>query len=351
MIKLYQSFLFLLASATDRELARHIQYLTAENRILRSKLPRRLALTERERQRLIKFGRPLGAALRHLISIVVPRTFARWLNGARGPEQSGRRRGRPRRSAALRALVLRLARENSWGYTRIHGELKKLGFRKISRSTVARILRENGIDPGPWRGPGTWDDFITRHTATLWACDFFSKKVWTMRGLVEYFVWFFIQVGSRQVVIAGVTAKPDRAWMGQRGHEMVRVFEQQAVQPRYLIRDLDDKFDASIDAILEKSGVQVLPVGPLAPNLSAHAERWVLSIKSECLDHFVVVGEKHLRYLIDEYVAHYHIERPHQGKGNVPLTGAEAPASASVQDIVCDERLGGLLRHYRRAAA
>jgi putative transposase len=350
MTRLYQSFLVLLASATDRELARHVQYLREENRMLRTRLPRRLTLTERERQRLLKFGRPVGAAIYHLISIVAPRTFARWLTAATGERKSGRRRGRPRSAEPLRELVLRLARENCWGHTRLHGELRKLGQR-ISRSTVARILRENGVDPGPRRGPGTWDDFIKRHAATLWACDFFSKKVWTRRGLVECFVWFFIHVASRRVVIAGVTANPDRAWMAQRAIEMVGLFEQQPVRPRYLIRDLDDKFDARSDAVFENAGVTVVPVGPLAPNLSAHAERWVLSIKSECLDHFVVFGDQHLRYLIDEYVAHYHTERPHQGKGNVPLTGAtEAPASVSTNDIVCDERLGGLLRHYRRAA-
>jgi len=116
---------------------------------------------------------------------VSPRTFLRWLN-AEGRQHARRasptRSGRPRTAEAIRELVLRLACENDWGYTRILGELKKLGVRKISRSTVVNILREAGLDPGPKRGEDTWDDFIKRHAATLWSCDFFTKRVWTMRG-------------------------------------------------------------------------------------------------------------------------------------------------------------------------
>jgi putative transposase len=171
------------ASASDKELARQVEYLKTENQILRAKLPRRLTVTPRERQRLLKVGRALGSAVKTLISIVSARTFARWLSAEAKPRPVARpacKPGRPRTSAELRALVVRLARENSWGYTRIHGELKKLGVKRVSRSTVVNILKENGLDLGPKRGEGTWDNFIRRHAATLWACDFFSKEVWTM---------------------------------------------------------------------------------------------------------------------------------------------------------------------------
>ena len=112
-------------------------------------------------------------------------------------------------------MVLRLARETGWGYTRL-GELKKLGERKISRATVLNILRANGLEPGPKRGEGTWDEFLKRHASTLWACDYFSKRVWTPKGLVEMFVLFFIQVGSLRLHLAGITAQPDAVWMASR---------------------------------------------------------------------------------------------------------------------------------------
>src|SRR5262249_36490475 len=162
-------------------------------RILRAKLPRRLVISPPEKQRLLKFGRPLGKALGQLLSIVSLRTFRRWLSGEDRPRPAAAT-GRPRTPEDLRALVLRLARANTWGYTRILGELKKLGLAQVSRSTVVNTLREAGLEPAPRRGEGTWHDFVRRHSATLWACDFFSKRVWTPRGLVECFVLFFLHV-------------------------------------------------------------------------------------------------------------------------------------------------------------
>jgi len=140
----------MLAHATDRELARQIQYLKTENRILRDKLPKRITVTTQERQRLLKYGKPLGAAIRELIAIVSPRTFARWLGGesVSAKDSKPAKSGRPKTPQDIRDLVLRLARENAWGYTRILSELKKLGVRKISRSTVIKILKDNGLDPG-----------------------------------------------------------------------------------------------------------------------------------------------------------------------------------------------------------
>lgn len=354
MRQVFASLLASLARATDRELARQVQYLKVENRILRDMLPRRLTITSRERQRLLKFGKALGAALKDIIGIVSPRTFRRWLQGENKPERATPRkqRGRPRTPADIRELILRLARENSWGYTRIHGELKKLGVR-VSRSTVANTLREAGLDPGPRRGEGTWDDFIQRHLETLWACDFFSTKVWTMRGLVEIFVLFFIHLGSRRVHLAGITAHPDSAWMAQQARNVALFFAEQPQRPRYLLRDRDSKFTRQFDSILASEGLKVTPVGPRAPNLNAFAERWVRSIKEECLGHFIVFGEAHLRHLVTSYVEYYNQFRPHQGLGNRPLTApAEAAASAAASPgaIVCEARLGGLLRHYVRRA-
>ena len=249
--------------------------------------------------------------------------------------------------------MLRVARENAWGYTRILGELKKLGIGKISRSTVIKILKDNGLEPGPRRGEGTWDDFLQRHRDTLWVCDFFSKKVWTLTGLVDVFFLFFIHVGSRRVHVAAMTTHPDRSWMVQQARNMALIFDQEPVKPKYLLRDRDSKFVREFDAILTSEGIAVTPVGVRAPNQNAVAERFVQSVKHECLDHFIVFGEAHLRHIMSEYLLYYHQHRPHQGLGNRPLGGAEsvaADADQSVGAVVCEERLGGLLRHYRRTA-
>src|SRR5262249_31362833 len=167
---------------------------------------RQVRVTEGERRRLVSLGKKLGTAIKELISIVTPRTFARWLKADKQPAATRPARpGRPRTPEAVRDLVLKLAWETGWGYTRILGELKKLGVRKICRSTVINILRAAGLDPGPKRGEDSWGAFIKRHAATMWACDFFTRPVWTLRGVVDVFVLFFIHVGTRRVYVSGMT--------------------------------------------------------------------------------------------------------------------------------------------------
>jgi putative transposase len=246
-----------------------------------------------------------------------------------------------------------LARENGWGFTRILGELKKLGIR-VCRSTVINILKEHGLDPGPKRGEGSWADFIQRHLRTLWACDFFTKRIVTMRGLVDVFVLVFIHIGSRRVFVSGTTANPDNIWMKQQAKNFAMTFADTPLAPSHLIRDRDTKFTADFDQILKDDGVETVRTPIRSPNMNAHCERVIQSIKTECLDHFVVFGDKHLRYLIDRYLAHYHLERPHQGLGNRPLSAADDPPATlpfPPSEVVCSERLGGLLKHYFRQAA
>jgi putative transposase len=352
----FHSFFQLLATATDKVLARYLQYLKSENHTLRAKLPKRLTLTPEERRRLVKFGKPLGPAIKDLITIVSPRTFARWVSGetkAKGKSSAEPKLGRPRTAEALRDLILKLARETGWGYTRILGELKKLGVRSVARSTVVNILRENGLDPGPKRGEGTWDDFIKRHAQTLWACDFFSKNVWTLRGLVEFYIFFVIHIGSRRVHVVGMTPHPDRAWMAQQARNLSMYFGEQSHRPTILLRDHDGKFSSEFDGILGTDGIAVQPIGPMAPNLNAFAERWVQSARVECLDHFVLFGEAHLRLVVREF-EHFHNERrPHQGRGNIPPAHSTSPPVSPLApaDVACDEQLGGLLKHYYRRAA
>jgi putative transposase len=331
LTRLLQSFLLMLAAATDKALARQVQYLKAENAILRARLPKRITVTPSERRRLLQFGRPLGGAIKELIGIVSPRTFARWASGEspRSKAPAAATPGRPRTTQEVRELVLRLAHETGWGYTRILGELKKLGVGNVCRSTVVNILRDAGLDPGPKRGEGSWDEFVQRHARTLWACDFFGQKVWTRRGLVDVFVLFFLHIGSRRVVVAGLTARPDRAWVVQQARNFLLQTAEGADRPGYLLRDYDGKFVPQFDALLESEGVSVKKVGPQAPNLNAYAERWVQTVRRECLDHFVVFGEDHLRHLLSEFTDYYHRCRPHQGLGNRPLSGEPTPADGT----------------------
>jgi putative transposase len=231
--------------------------------------------------------------------------------------------------------------------------LNKLGVHKICRSSVVNILRRHGLDPRPRHGAETWDEFISRHAQTLWACEFFTKAVWTPKGLVDIYLLFFIHIGSRRACLAGLTPNPDRAWVLQQARNFPLHAADLPIKPTMLLRDNDQKFGPEFDATLEAEGVEVKKVGPLAPNLNAYAERWVQSVGQECLDRFIVFGQEYLRYIINEYIAQQNTERPHQSLGNVPLTGHPPPELAPLdpRDVVCEERLGGLLKHYSRRAA
>jgi len=357
MQTLWQSLLLLLARATHDELARIVQLQAVELQILRARHPGRLVLTPQERQRLIRFGKPLGAALKEVISIVSYRTFQRWLRTPVSTHHH-RRAGRPRTPDELRQLVLRMASETGWSAERIHAELHKLGLASISESTVRNILRADGIEPAPQRSQGTWSQFVQRHAATLWGCDFFTQKIFTMRGFVDCFVFFFLHVGTRRVYIAGLTTNPTQAWVAERAKNFCQHLAHQPFETTHLIRDFDGKFGPQFDAALQAQGVKVMRVGPRRPKMNAHAERWIQSVRREALDHFLVFGQKHLHYLLCEYLAHYNGElggeRPHQGLGNVPLSPvipAPQPGNTSTKDVVFRERLGGLLKHYHHAAA
>ncbi len=355
MARFFHPLILLLARSAQPQLIRYVEYLKTENRILRSKLPKRITITPAERQKLVKVGKPLGKAIKELITIVTPRTFARWISGENGARYKRTAKpGRPRTPDEIRELVTQMAKDNGWGLGRILGELKKLGIRKICKTTVRNILLEHGFDPGPKRGEGTWDDFIKIHAKTLWACDFFSKKVWTFGGLVEYFVLFFIQPSTRKVHIAGITANPDGVWMAQQARNLCMFFDDLPDRPKYIVCDQDTKFTAQFEEILKIDDIELKRTAVRAPNQNAYAERWVQSIKQECLDLFVVFGEKHFRHIIQEYVRYYHDHRPHQALSNLPPMMNAVPEQVEClgpEDVVRHESLGGLLTHYQRKAA
>jgi len=239
----------------------------------------------------------------------------------------------------------------SWGYDRLAGALAALGY-DISDQTVGNILKRRGLPPAPERKKtSTWREFIRTHMDVLWAPDFFSTEVWTLGGLVTFYVLFFIKLDTREVHIAGVTSTPNEQWMKQRARNLT-MEEWGVLKPgQYLIHDGDRKFCAAFKQMLDDAGVKRVPLPPRSPWLNAFAERWIQSVKTEVLSRMILFGEKSLRYVLTEYLAHYHTERPHQGKGNVMLFPSAQAASDSEGMIECRERLGGLLRYYHPKAA
>jgi putative transposase len=333
-----------LAKVVEPELSDYITYLKAENEVLRSMVPRGMRVNTRDKKKLLKAGAHLGGSIALLLSIVSYRTFQRWKSGAKSPGKI-KPVGRRRTALDIEEAVIRIRKETGWGFNRILGELIKLGFPKISRATVKRILMRNGYDPDG--SDDTWRRFLKRHWETLWACDFLSKDVLTPFGVKSYYIFFAIQVATRRVVVTGITQHPDAAWMNQQAKNLSIHFHEIGSFPTLFIRDGDGKFQCRFDEFLALDGVRVLKIPARSPNLNAFAERWIQSFKHECLNHFVVFGEKHLRYIVREYLEYYNRLRPHQGIGNVCLTEPLEKVTGK-GEVLCDERLGGILKHYYR---
>jgi putative transposase len=261
-------------------------------------------------------------------------------------------RRRPPVSSEVEALVVRMARENSgWGYDRIVGALANLNH-QLSDQTVKNILRRHGIAPASQRSRlTTWKDFLATHMNVLAGCDFFTVEVLSWRGLVTYYVLFFLHLESRRVTVAGITRHPDEAWMEQIGRSATQEHWGFLHSCRYVLHDRDTKFCASFRSALASGGVKTIPLPAQSPNLNAFAERWVRSVKQECLSKVILFGEGLLSRVLAEYRRHYHSERNHQGKGNrLLLPDASETPSSQCQPIECRQRLGGMLKYYRRAA-
>lgn len=354
--------MLVIARSTQKELARQVSYLKAENQILRSRLPDRISLTEREKNRLVRFGKKLGSALNELASIVHPGTIRRWIReaAAKASKRTKSTNGRPKTAEQIEKLILKLAKDTGWGYTRILGEIRKLGIKSVTRNTVKNILKRNGYDPGPARGPGTWDEFLNRHAKTMWQCDFFSKKIVSKTGLRDIFVLAFLNVKTRQVYLTPSTYKPDQAWMIEQAEAFINYTQNQKLSCEIVMHDNDSKYSKPFLDLFKNAKIKPHRTAIRSPNTVAFVERFIQSIQQECLDHFVVFGHKHMDLLCREFVEHYHLERPHQGLDNELIIKLpkqkrkKAHAEAEtirLSDIRCDERLGGLLKSYRRIAA
>ena len=306
---------------------------------------------------LAAIGQQLGKkALEEVATIVKPDTILAWHRRlvAKKFDGSTQRKapGRPMIDQELEALIVRMAKENrSWGYDRIVGALANLGL-TVSAQTVGNVLKRHSIAPAPERKTTTtWKEFIRTHMDVLVATDFFTAEVWTLGGLVTYYVLFFLHLGSREIHVAGITPHPNEAWMVQVARN-VTMEEWGFLAPgQYLIHDRDTKFCAAFQHLIDDAGVERVVLPPRSPNLNAYAERWIRSVKEECLSRVILFGEASLCPVLNEYVDHYHQERNHQGKGNVRLFPLPSPAGEDDGPMQCRERLGGLLKYYAREAA
>jgi len=286
---------------------------------------------------------------------VTPATLLAWHRRlvARRWTYPHRRPGRPKVDEETTALVLRLARENPrWGYRRIQGELLKLGVR-LAASTVARILFDHRLGPAPRRG-AAWREFIRAQASHIVATDFFSVDTVLLRRL---YVLFFIEVGRRRIWITGVTAHPYANWVTQQARNVAGDIADAGIDVEFLVRDRDTKYVANFDAVFRSEGAQILQTPFRTPNANAYAERFVRTVRTECLDHLLVVNVRHLEHILRVYAQHYNEHRPHQGLfQQIPAPSLPSPALVATRSRPQDrrvyrrDRLGGLIHEYELAA-
>jgi putative transposase len=296
----------------------------------------------------------LAAAACHLprssrsVLVVTPRTLLRWHQALvrRKWRQAPSQRGRPKLPAEVRELVLRLARENPrWGHRRICGEVAKLGF-QVSPTSIRRLLAQAKLEPAPRRSGPSWREFLRAQGASIVACDFFTVESVFLR---RYYALFFIAHGSRRVRLAGCTTNPTGAWVTQQARNLGLDFSDQGV--RFLIRDRDSKYSGPFDEVFRSEGIRIVKTPVRAPKANAVAERFVRTVRSECLDWLLVLNRRHLERVLRIYVDHYNRHRPHRALELRPPEPDERQDRPLAGEIRRRDRLGGLIHEYHRAAA
>ena len=347
-----------------RELTLQNEYFRRENKILKSKIKKRISFTDDERRTLVESAMAMGREMmEQFVTIVKPKTILAWQRQLekRKWDYSDRRKnnpGRPRISLDVEQIVCRMARENEWGYKRIQGELKKLEI-AISKTSVANILRRNGLPPSPEREGPSWREFLARHAPVFLCADMFQKEVWTFRGLTTAYVFFVIHLQTRKVILARATFSPTNQWLKQQTRHVLWECEDHGIEPRFFLRDNDQLYPECMDAILKSSGVDTVKTPFGAPNANAHAERYVLNCKNECLSHLLIFGLNRLQYVINCYTSFFNEHRPHQGIDNeIPSKynlaakrqGGCVPTKVTARNVIRKEFLGGLLKSYQRTA-
>jgi putative transposase len=295
-----------------------------------------------------KTGRTIKT-MGEVIRIVKPATLFGWHKQLVRLKWTCRQRnqgGRPRTDREIERLVVRLARENDWGFERIEGELLKLGY-TISHETVGNILRRHNIPPAPERESSpSWRHLMTHYKDQLLACDFFTVETLFLQTI---YVFAFIEIGSRRVHFAGCTAHPNGAWVEQQARQLMWELTDREPNIRFLIRDNDKKFTEAFDTVFRSEGIDVIPTPVRAPNANAFMERWIRSAREECLDKLLIINPTHLRRVMRDYVAFFNTARPHQGlEQQIPVPKASSQGNGSVR---CRNVLGGIIHDYYRDAA
>jgi len=347
--------LLVLRRRSEREKEIEILLLRHQLRVLGRQVARP-QLTQADRTLLAAFSRVLPRQAWKTSLFVTPATVLRWhreLVARRWPHPH-RRPGRPATQAEVRELVVRLARENSgWGYRRIQGELVGLGI-KLAASTVWTILKEAGIEPAPKRLEASWAAFLRRQAVSILECDFLTVDTLFLK---RFYVLFFIELASRRVHLAGITTNPDGRWVIQQARNLLMQLDDEGIRPRFLIRDRDSKFTRDFDEVFRSQGIRVIKAPVRAPKARAHAERWVGSVRRECLDRLLIIGRRHLHHVLASYTSHYNEHRPHRSLRQRPpldkLPPVDKQAIGDVSDLGRIRRLdllGGLIHEYQLAA-
>jgi len=331
-----------------------IEYLIEERQILIEQLGGKpKAFTNTQRIRLARKAKDLGRrTLIGISPIVTPDTLLRWyrkLVAEKWTFKSERNNGRPKIDLDVEQLVLRMLQENpQWGSDRVVGALKNLGIR-LTDTSIDNIRKRNGLEPAPLRIlKANWDTFLKAHWQGLLAADFFTTEVLRLRGMVTYYTLIVIDLSTRHVAICGTTVSPDEEWMKQVGRQLTDAFDGICIGKTHLIIDRDTKFTEAFKNLLKNFGVELVLCPVRAPKCNAYAERFVRSIKYECLNQIIPLGEGHLKLAINQYLKHYNVERNHQGIENQLI---KPEVLSREGEVKCKKRLGGLLHYYYREAA
>jgi putative transposase len=353
MAAVLHPLLAMLASLTRRELARQVAYLIAEHQVLQSKLPKRITLTDQQRRSLASRWAPGSPDCSPKSAT---RRFANGCDGSRMPLASDlcprSEVGRPRIEETVSEAIIRIKNETGWGYTKIVQALRQLGH-VVARETVKNVLFEAGLGPEPGDHRDTWSEFLRRHAATLWQCDFASKRMWTIKGMADLYFLVFINIDSRRVWVSACTAHPTGEWTAQQARNFDMFLQEEHLPCTLVQRDRDSKYVQAFDDVFRGNGQGVKLTPIRSPNLQPFAERVIQTLKHEVLNGFCVVSERHLNHILRIGADWYNRRRGHTGRDHrPPIRDAYQPPAVDLarRALACETELGGHLKSYRPAA-